>query len=490
LALAIVFGLAGHAGSEPLEPAQPDADRHEIAASESTATAPSDPASAEPESAEPAQTAPAPSDSAPSDSAPSDPAPNDSRPPTPTISILTMGPGTHPFFKFGHNALLVSAPHIIPQVYNYGTFAFDSPALIPKFIMGRFNYWLSRGSEAEALWVYTNANRQIESQQLNLSPAQRDQLFTNLSVNVREENRYYLYDYFRDNCSTRVRDALDVVLEGQLSEAFASIPGRLTYREHALRLTADVLWEYVALHFVLGGVNDKKLTLWEETFIPEVLQEAVRHVTVADSTGHRIPLVAQDTVVFQADRPPPLSEPPARALYFLLVGMCLGGVLAVLGWVARKIRFVRIAFGLALSALGLVTGLLGAILVALWFFTDHTAVANNENILLCGPWMLALVWFGLGVTFVRPGAAKRAYKLSRAVIVICLLSVLAKLVPGFRQDNLAFVLFFVPLWCGTALGLWFLIPHLRTRKNDRPSGDWSRSSESRRARGALSESRT
>ena len=58
--------------------------------------------------------------------------------------MLTFGPGDHPFFKWGHIAIWVhdEDKHVDP-VYNFGTFYFDSPLLIPEFLKGRLKYWLS-----------------------------------------------------------------------------------------------------------------------------------------------------------------------------------------------------------------------------------------------------------------------------------------------------------------------------------------------------------
>src|SRR5262245_34594803 len=61
-----------------------------------------------------------------------------------TVSVLTFGPGDHPFSKFGHDGVLVEdAASGTRLVYNYGTFSFRSIWLIPKFLVGKYHYWLS-----------------------------------------------------------------------------------------------------------------------------------------------------------------------------------------------------------------------------------------------------------------------------------------------------------------------------------------------------------
>src|SRR5262249_20746978 len=164
-----------------------------------------------------------------------------------SIYPLTFGPGDHPSFKFGHNAILVrDAAAGTERVYNSGTFKFDSPWLIPEFLRGRLTYWLSVSSLETTMAAYQRENRSIFAQELALPPDAKLTLKARLEENARPENRAYRYDYFLDNCSTRVRDALDRTTLG-LVHASARGPGRLTLREQALRLTADYLPLYVAL---------------------------------------------------------------------------------------------------------------------------------------------------------------------------------------------------------------------------------------------------
>ena len=90
-----------------------------------------------------------------------------------TISMLTFGPGDHPFFKFGHNALWVQPRNGQGLVFNFGTFAFDQPNLIPKFLKGRLMYWLSVSPVERTLHSYESSNRTIEAQELDLTPAEQ-----------------------------------------------------------------------------------------------------------------------------------------------------------------------------------------------------------------------------------------------------------------------------------------------------------------------------
>jgi hypothetical protein len=368
-----------------------------------------------------------------------------------TIYALTFGPGDHPFFKFGHNAILVQPREGQGQVFNFGTFAFDQPNLIAKFLKGRLMYWLSVSPVEQALYSYQATNRTIEAQELDLTPAERQGLYQRLVENARPQNREYLYDYFWDNCSTRVRDAIDVTLIGKVRAA-GQAPAAMTLRAHALRLTADLLWEYVGLHFGLGSPTDRPMNAWNEAFLPEKLRDLLRTVKVEREGGAR-PLVKSERVLFAARRPPALAQAPRWVPWFALVGLGAGGLLAVLGLVARGQPAARVLLGLLSSVLGLTLGLLGLILLSLWLFTNHKATYANANILLCAPWAVALSPLGIGVALGGTGARRVAHGLAVGAAVLALVGVVAKALPGVTQDNAAFLALLVPVWLGMAVGL-------------------------------------
>ncbi len=130
-----------------------------------------------------------------------------------------MGPGRSVYERYGHNAIWIRDLDTgTDLVYNYGTFDFTTPGFVTNFIKGRPRYWLGVSDLGETLRQYTHAERDVVAQELNLSPAQRSELATYLAYNALPENRVYTYDYFLDNCSTRVRDALDRVLQGALRD--------------------------------------------------------------------------------------------------------------------------------------------------------------------------------------------------------------------------------------------------------------------------------
>lgn len=377
----------------------------------------------------------------------------------PRISVLTFGPGDPTFSKFGHNAIRVENPRVRGRerdlVYNYGTFRFDSPFLILDFLMGRFRYWLSVSTMADTLATYRARNRSVGEQELALTPEQARQLDAFLRHNALPQNREYLYDYYRDNCSTRVRDAVDRVLGGALSRQLSETPARLTFREHTLRLTAEDLPLYFGLDIAMNDHIDQPVTVWEESFLPGVLAGALEGVRVPRG-GREIPLVTRQRTLFRADRKPPPADPPHFLPYFLIAGVAVGGGLVGLSAGARRVGGLRVLLSVLTGALGLAAGILGLLFLGLWLGTNHDVAYHNENLLLCAPWALALVASAPGLARGRPRAAARARRVALSLAAAALLALAIKVFPFADQDNSRILALLVPTWLGLAAGLTLL----------------------------------
>ncbi|HEX3904885.1 MAG TPA: DUF4105 domain-containing protein [Polyangia bacterium] len=380
-----------------------------------------------------------------------------------TIYAVTFGPGDHPFFKFGHDAIWIhDADGGTDKVYNFGTFAF-SPRVIVDFLHGRMTYWLSVSYLPAVIASYERENRTIDVQELTLAPQAKRELRARLDLNARPENRDYKYDYFLDNCATRVRDAIDLAVGGRLRES-ARAPARLSLRGQALRMTADYWPLYVALDIVLGPDTDRPIDRWGEMFIPEELARGLAAVTVAAPSGPR-PLVKEARAIYAAvDRPPPLETPPARGGLFFVVGCMVGLCFLGLGWGASRPRLARparvacrVALGLALATWGLLTGFVGSFLVYVWGFTDHVVAHHNQNILLFAPWALALALLGFGVAFGSPRMGRAARGVATAALAAVVAACALKLGVVRHQENGALLAFALPAWIGVRASLSLVV---------------------------------
>jgi Domain of unknown function (DUF4105) len=376
-----------------------------------------------------------------------------------TVSVLTIGPGDHPFYKFGHNAILIhDAERKSDEVYNFGSFDYHSPTLIFDFLRGRLVYWLSVDDLDLTVAYYHGENRSISAQELALTPAERSELQNRLRLNALPENRNYHYDYYKDNCSTRVRDIVDTVTQGKLRSA-SSAPAAMTLRAHTNRLTADSLAVYLGLDVAMGARIDQPITRWEEMFLPSMLERSLRSASRPGAAeGALVPLVAKETVLLSADRAPVRAEAPQRLIAMGLVGLASGAALAALGR-KRKQRLARVAYALLTMAISVVTGLLGSIFAFFWLATDHVVAHRNENLLLCSPLALALAVACVGLLRGKPAAEGRVRNLTAALAVCAVLAILFKLLPWSLQANGPFLALLVPVWLGAALGARKLPQH-------------------------------
>lgn len=377
-----------------------------------------------------------------------------------TISVLTFGPGDHPFSKFGHDGLLVEdRKRGTSLVYNYGTYSFHSAWLIPKFLLGKYRYWLSVSPLSGVLASYAAENRSVVAQRLALMPAQKRSLAEFLAWNAREENKYYLFDYYRDNCATRVRDLIDNTTDGALHAA-NNMPGSLTWREHTERLTADAPLVFLGLDLAMGGFIDQPISFWQEMFLPSKLEEGLRRtmIGVLDAAGSTniVKLVDAETVLVTAHRPPLRAAPPdlrGPAMGAMAAGSIAALFLSVLGWgVCRGSGAARIALGVVIGLLGTVLGLLGCLFLFLWFGTNHEVAYRNENILQCVPFALLFAWQGVALARGVRGSAARAHRIALIALACSAAGLLLKVLPWFDQRNGHIMMFCIPLWIGVALG--------------------------------------
>jgi hypothetical protein len=359
-----------------------------------------------------------------------------------SISLLTFGPGEIYWERFGHNAILVrDAASGRAIAYNYGIFDFSQEHFFLNFARGIMRYRIAADPLALDLALYRQEGRWVEEQVLALSPRQRAALRDFLEWNARPENAQYDYDYFRANCSTRVRDALDRALDGALRAQLQPRLTAATYRSDAVRLIWPDRALALGMDLALGPRADRPLDLWQESFVPMVLMRAVREVTVRDAAGARVPLVVSQRRVFESRLPDePAALPDLRWPFFAL-GLALAALLTLL----RGARGARSSFTLLAALYALLCGVGGVILLAMWAFTQHWASQANQNLLLLDPLYLALLPAVLRSAQAAPAPSARLRRLIGLIAVAVVLAPALKLIPGIpRQDNLHWILLLAP----------------------------------------------
>ena len=370
-----------------------------------------------------------------------------------SVSLITFGPGEEVWERFGHNAIEIrNAETGAGLLYNYGMFDFAQENFFLNFARGRMLYRIAVGDPEEEYPIYVAEGRWIVRQQLNLMPAQRAKLAQYLAWNARPENAQYPYDYFRDNCATRVRDALDAALGGAIKAQLISPSRGFTYRMDADRLMRPDTALMLAIDAGLGPYSDQRLSYWDESFVPMEFMRHAREISLTDAAGNKLPLVANETVLNQGHLPDPQEFPPRWIWGALATGIITALILLGLTR-ARANMAARLVFATSTSIIALVCGIGGLVLTGLWAFTDHLSAWRNENILLLNPLCLLLLpaWLGALRQHWRP--SRFAQRVALAIGFCAVLAWFVKILPGFIQDNYFWIALLLPIHLSLAFSL-------------------------------------
>ncbi|MES3033682.1 MAG: DUF4105 domain-containing protein [Gemmatimonadota bacterium] len=354
------------------------------------------------------------------------------------VFLMTMGQGDAVFEKFGHNALVVWDDVMgQPLVYNWGMFDFAQPNFIGRFLSGDTKYWMEPRTLEGTLAQYRQLNRTVTLQELRLTPSQKQALVQRLATNALEENKFYRYDYYRDNCSTRVRDALDAVTGGALARVMQPAAGQGSYRWHTRRLLAYSTPLYLGSELVLGVDADTPLTSWEQAFLPLSLSESVTRIELpaAENLPARMLAAPVDTVFRAAREAEPTAVAP-RIAVAALVGIVLGAVLLLVS------RLGKVGASIAIGAWSLASVLVGTVLLLAWFATEHHFMGNNPSVSLLNPaWMVGVV---AAVMVLRNGVSWRVRSLLKWLLAVAALGSLAAVILGHGVSALELAALVLP----------------------------------------------
>lgn len=305
-------------------------------------------------------------------------------------ALVTYGPGDIYWQRFGHNALWLREPALgLDDTFNFGFFDFEQESFLLRFVQGRMLYFAARLPAQREFAHYQEEGRSIRVQVLNLDADTYRTLRNHLLHHVEPDQREYLYDYYLDNCSTRVRDALDLALGGALRTQFDQQPALQSFRDHTRRSSASDLAYQLGLQAALGMPVDRPVSRWDEMFLPAVLADGLGEVHRLGAAGLE-PLVREDLPLLGSNAEPVPDTPPALWPRYGLVAIAL----LLLGVLAQRHAPPAAVQGLVGGWL-LITGSLGWLLLLVWGFTDHAAAHPNLNLLLFSPFAVLGLWPGL-----------------------------------------------------------------------------------------------
>jgi hypothetical protein len=296
------------------------------------------------------------------------------------VYLITCNPGTETYSIYGHSALrIVNKINQTDLVYNWGVFDFRTPNFAWKFAKGRLEYLLVVESMQNFLQTYFYEKRAVFSQKINLFPGETRMLMLLIDENLKPENVKYRYDFFYDDCSTRIRDLLEKSVGQKLLYPPSESSETITFRAMTGKYQAPYPWLRFGIDLIMGSPGDKKATFRDRMFLPVDMQNCLNE-TVIKREGKMIPLLQNPEVILDFDLPVQNKKrliAPENIFSLVLILLMIGIPL-----LKRKS---------IINALDIVIFFLFAILAVLMiffnFFTDHQQMKINLNIIWLNPFI-------------------------------------------------------------------------------------------------------
>ncbi len=290
------------------------------------------------------------------------------------VSLLTCTPGEELNETFGHSALrVIDSNSVTDHVYNYGTFDFEDKNFYLKFIKGKLKYFVNIDQYQDFVFYYQQTNRGITEQELDLTIEEKQEIVAALKENLKEENKYYQYDFFLDNCTTRLRDILEKYKK-PTPILPAVMPTSFTFRNaiHQYLDDGQKNWSKLGIDILLGAKTDALMTVEQQKFLPDNLMrslDAAKNVKLVSASKqlHFFEKVKLKKVFF-------------TPLFFSVSILCFFIALAFIKNNKAK-AFLKVLDFL----LFFIVGLLGVLLIFMWLGTDHSMTKNNYNLLWASP---------------------------------------------------------------------------------------------------------
>ncbi len=200
------------------------------------------------------------------------------------IYLLTGGEGSAIWENFGHSAFVIECAGNPPVAFDYGIFTFDE-TFIPNFILGKLYYEVWETWALYRIADLESADRTVSLLELDLESSEKKALYSFLVYNTEEENRTYLYDYFSDNCATRLRDIYSWATGGEFESWLKSQESVETIRSGVVRhLSRSTFFSSWIINYLLGSSVDRKTTRWEDCYLPSALEKAVEEYQGRESS--------------------------------------------------------------------------------------------------------------------------------------------------------------------------------------------------------------
>lgn len=297
------------------------------------------------------------------------------------VSLLTCSPGDKVYELFGHTALRYTDSDK-DIVFGYGYFSFDTPNFAWRFILGETDYMVGAVDYNSFVEEYKLRGAGVTEQIIPLDSVQKRRLFKALTANCRPHNRVYRYNYFYNNCTTKIRDILTEHI-GSENIIYKNPLRVITIREALAQYTSVQPWTEFGINLLLGADVDEPVTREVLQFLPCNLMKDYAMAQVTDGGGKH-PLVCEQNEILQPvekAKTPNHLTPFNCALLLLLFTMII---------MLCEVRSRKIFWWYDVLLL-LAQGLSGTLLLFMAIFSHHPAVDNNYLLIWLNPLPLLII---------------------------------------------------------------------------------------------------
>ena len=301
------------------------------------------------------------------------------------VSLLTCQPHDEVYSLYGHTALRWHDLHEddTDLAFNWGVFNFNAPHFVARFVFGLTDYELGAIPYPRFLLEYRHFGSMVTEQVIDLTSAEKQQLYVALNENLRPENQVYRYNYFYNNCTTKARDIIEGCISGKIKHAERQ-DNTPRYRDMIHSMTKNNPWSRFGNDLLLGIKADRTTTQREQEFLPLNLLYDFDHAQIYSNGTYR-PLVKERRTAVPAgvqvrQQGFPLSP--------LAVGIVLLALTLLLAFLQHHNHQV---FRLWTALLMLCCGTIGTVLF-LMIFSQHPTVSINLQLLFFNPIHLVFLW--------------------------------------------------------------------------------------------------
>jgi hypothetical protein len=364
------------------------------------------------------------------------------------VSILTIGPGFVLNDAFGHSAIRIKDPsQNIDLIFDYGRYDFQAKGFYLNFAKGKLDYEIGWTYSEDFISNYKLQQRRVTAQIINLTLKEKQNLFEGLQTNIQPQNKSYSYDFFYNNCATKIKDVLVDTSNKNISFLTPENFEQLSFRELIRSHVPQNSWGGLGIDAALGSVIDRLASVEEHLFLPKYLDEILKHSKFDPEASK---LVLRSEVLNQTQKSKPSTFWWSPLVILGLVSITIIGM-TYYDWTSKsRNKFLD-------ALLFFTTGSIGILILFLWFATDHTATAYNYNFLWAFGFNLIML-----KTVLKDKLKKRFIGYLKFLILLLTLMLLHSLT-GVQAFNYTII----PLWIALLIRYGFLIHWFSQKKNQK-----------------------